>query len=108
MQAVIANQSGRIHHGAGHSALQLNRPTYAFLPAEFIEEGGFTKTRYLTSRWPSINGGANPLAIGSHVLPDATRQVSPRSKCPILKEFLCRLKTIAAVKANEPPDEPNR
>lgn len=99
MQAVIANQTGRIHHAAAHSALQKTRPTYAFLPEGFVAEGGFAKAQYLASRWPSINASANPHSIGSHVLPDASKPVSPRSRCPILREFLLRLKTIAAVKA---------
>ena len=98
MLAIIAGQKGRIHHGAAHSALQKTRPTYAFLPAEFITEGGFAKAKYLASRWPSINAGANPNAIGSHILPDATKPVSPRSKCPILAEYLTRVEVIANVK----------
>ena len=108
MQIVIADQTGRIHHAAGHSALQQTRPTYAFLPDGFVAEGGYAKAQYLASRWPSINAGANPHAIGSHMIPDASKPVTPRSRCPILREFLIRLITIAAVKANEPPDEPNR
>lgn len=101
MHAIIADQSGRIYHGASHSALQKTRPTYAFIPAEFVTERGFAKCRYLTSRWPSINASANPLAIGSHVLPDATKPVSPRSRCPVLREFLTQVELIAAVKANQ-------
>lgn len=99
MHALTGNQSGRVHHGAGHSALQKTRPIYAFIPAEFMSETGFAKARYLASRWPSINAGANPYAIGSHVLPDATKPVSPRSRCPILREFLIQIKPVAAVKA---------
>ena len=98
MYALIANHRGRIHHGAGHSALQKTRPTYAFVPEEFVTESGFARTRYLASRWPSINASANPLAIGSNVLPDATKPVSPRNRCPILREFLTRLESIAAVR----------
>ncbi len=98
MQAIIANQSGRIHHAAGHSALQKTRPTYAFLPVGFMVEGGFTKALYLASRWPSINAGANPHALGSHIIPDASKPVSPHSRCPVLREFLTRLKIVAAVK----------
>lgn len=104
----IANHAGRIHHAAQHPEIVKIRPCYAFIPENYFSANGFERRRYLASRWPSINAGANPHAIGSHVLPDATRPVSLHSKCPILKEFLCRLKTIAAVKANEPPDEPNR
>jgi hypothetical protein len=102
MQIVIAHQTGRIHHAVGHSALQKNRPTYAFLPDGFVVGGGFAKAQYLVSRWPSINAGANPHAIGSHIIPDASKPVSPRSHCLILREFLARLKTIAAVKAIPP------
>jgi|GEM_PF-4802024 len=104
----IANQTGRIHHAAQHPELASIRPCYAFVPENYFGKNGFERIRYLTSRWPSINAGGNPNAIGSHVLPDATRPVSSRSKCPILLEFITRIKTIAAVKANEPPDEPNR
>ncbi len=102
MHIVVAEHSGHIHHAASHSALQKTRPTYAFLPDEFVVEGGFAKAQYLASRWPSINAGANPHAIGSHIIPDASKPVSPRSRCPILREFLIHLKTIAAVKAIPP------
>ena len=105
MQVVIAHQAGRIHHAAGHSALQKNRPTYAFLPEGFVAEGGFSKPRYLASRWPGINSGANPHSIGSHIIPDAGKPVSPRSRCPIIREFLTRLETIAAIKAIPPTVE---
>ena len=104
MHIVVAEHSGHIHHAAGHSALQQTRPTYAFLPDGFVAEGGFAKAQYLASRWPSINAGANPYAIGSHIIPDAGKPVSPRSRCPILREFLTRLKTIAAVKASPPTE----
>jgi hypothetical protein len=99
MQIVIAHQTGRIHHAAGHSALQKTRPTYAFLPDGFVVGGGFAKAQYLASRWPSINTSANPNAIGSHIIPDASKPVSPRSRCPVLREFLTHLKIIAVVKA---------
>lgn len=103
----IANQTGRIYHAEQHSELAKIRPCYAFIPQNYFGVNGFQRRRYVTSRWPSINAGANPLAIGSHVLPDSKRPVSSRSKCPILKEFLCSLKTIAAVKTNRPTDEPD-
>lgn len=102
MHVVVAEHTGRIHHAAGHSAFQNTRPTYAFLPKSFVVEGGFAKAQYIASRWPSINCGANPLAIGSHVMPDATKPVAQKSKCPILREFLARLETIATVKNPKP------
>jgi hypothetical protein len=98
MHILIANQIGRVHHGAGHAAFQKTRPTYAFIPEAFFNEVGFEKSRYLVSRWPSINAGANPLAVGSHVIPDAQKPVSIRNRCPILREFLRRIEQIAAVK----------
>jgi hypothetical protein len=42
-----------------------------------------------------INAGANPLAIGSHVIPDPARPVCIRSRCPILIEFLEQIAAIA-------------
>ncbi len=98
----IANQTGRIHHAAQHSSLQETRPCYAFVPEEYFVEGGFSKTRYLASRWPSINCTANPNAVGSHVIPDAGKPVSPRSRCPILREFKTQLKIVASVKTTQP------
>jgi hypothetical protein len=98
MHVLIANQIGRIHHAVGHHALAQTRPVYAFIPEVHFEENGFQKGRYLVSRWPSINCTANPNGVGSHVIPDPTRPAKPRSRCPVLREFLTRLETIAAVK----------
>lgn len=98
MHAIIAQQIGRIHHAAGHPALVKTRPTYAFVPEAFFDESGFQRGCYLASRWPGINCGANPLAVGSHVIPDSERPVNIRSRCPILAEFLRRLETFAAIK----------
>lgn len=100
MHAVIAQKLGRIHHAIQHPALRKTRPTYCFVPESHFEENGFQKGRYLASRWPSINGGANPLAVGSHVIPDPKQPVSIRSKCPVLREFLLKVETIATVKSN--------
>ena len=100
MHAVIAQQLGRIHHALQHPALRKTRPTYCFVPEDFFGEHGMEKSRYLASRWPSINCGANPLAVGSHVIPDPQNPVSMRSRCPILSEFLRKLETIATVKSN--------
>ncbi len=98
MHAIIGTSIGRIHHAVGHHALARTRPTYAFIPEGFFSECGFQKSRYLASRWPSINAGANPLGVGSHVIPDPMRPAELRSRCPILAEFLARLETIAAIK----------
>lgn len=98
MHAVIANQIGRIHHAAGHPALQKTRPVYCWIPEGFFDETGINRGRYLVSRWPSINCSANPLALGSHVVPDPGKPVNIRSRCPVLAEFLRRLEHVAAVK----------
>lgn len=99
MHAIIANQIGRIHHAAGNTHLQKTRPTYCFVPEEHFSETGLEKSRYITSRWPTINCGANTLAIGSHVIPDPERPANIRSRCPFLREFLQRLEVIASIKA---------
>ena len=98
MIIVIANQIGRIHHAVQHPALSKTRPVYCYVPEEYFWENGLDRGRYLVSLWPSINCSANPLAIGSHVIPDALKPVSIRSHCPILKEFLQRLEKVAGVK----------
>lgn len=98
MTLSFKNQIGRVHHAAGNKHLQETRPTYCYIPEEFFGEKGYEKSRYLVSRWPSINAGANPLAVGSHVLPDAVRPANIKSQCPILRGFLARLETIAAAK----------
>lgn len=98
MTLLLKNHIGRVHHAAGNKHLQETRPTYCYIPEEFFGENGYEKSRYLVSRWPSINAGANPLAVGSHVLPDAARPANLRSRCPILREFLARLESIATVK----------
>ena len=98
MHAVIAQSLGRVHHAAGHHALQKTRPVYCWVPEAHFGPGGFEKSRYLVSRWPGINCTANPLAFGSHVLPDPARPADLRSRCPILREFLRRIEQIAAVK----------
>jgi hypothetical protein len=95
---IIANNIGRIHHATGNKNLLKTRPTYCYVPEEFFGPEGFQKSRYLVSRWPSINCSANPLAVGSHVIPDASRPVNLRSRCPILADFLQHIETIAAVK----------
>lgn len=99
MHTVIANQIGRVHHAAQHPGLAKTRPVYAFIPEDFFAENGYQKSRYLASRWPSINCSANPHAIGSHVIPDPGSPVNIRSRCPALREFLVRLESIAAIKA---------
>ncbi len=98
MHAIISCQIGRVLHAASHAALRKTRPTYAFIPEEFFDADGFQRGRYLVSQWPSINCGANPLAIGSHVIPDPENPVNIRSRCPVLAEFLRRIETIAAIK----------
>lgn len=98
MHAIINQQIGRIHHAAGHPDLAKTRPVYAFIPEGFFTEAGFQKSRYLSSRWPSSNCGANPHAVGSHVVPDEEKPADIRSRCPVLAEFLRRLETIAAGK----------
>lgn len=98
MHAIIANQIGRIHHAAGNVSLAKIRPVYAFVPEEHFGANGFLKGRYLISLWPGINCGANPLSVGSHVIPDLERPVSIRNRCPVLREFLDRVEQIASVK----------
>ena len=98
MHAVISQNLGRILHAAGHPALRKTRPVYCFVPEKFFDENGFQKGKYLVSRWPSINCSANPLAVGSHVIPDTERPLENKS-CPVLREFLRRLETFAAIKA---------
>ena len=99
MHAVINNQLGRIHHADCHLDLQKTRPTYCFIPEAFFGESGLDRSRYLESRWPSINAGANPDSIGSHVIPDLEAPANIRSRCLILKEFISRVEIIARVKA---------
>lgn len=99
MMTVIAGNIGRIHHAVQHPALRKTRPCYAFVPEEHFSEAGFEKPRHLASRWPSINAGANPLGIGSHVIPDPENPVSIRSRCPVLREYLTKLEAIAIVKS---------
>lgn len=98
MHFVIFQQIGRVFHAASHPALAKTRPTYAFVPEEYFGETGLSRGRYLASRWPSINCSANPLAVGSHVIPDTEKPVKIQSRCPILAEFLRRLETIATIK----------
>lgn len=52
----------------------------------FVPEGQ-SCSAYKGSRWPFINTGANPNAIGSHVFPDWRRPVR-MSACPTLGKFL--------------------
>ncbi len=91
------NLIGRVHHAIQHPALEKTRPVYCFIPEEHFGENGFEKGRYLASRWPSVNCSSNPLAIGSHVIP-SEKPVNPRSRCPVLREFLARLEIVAEVK----------
>ena len=99
MHVVISQNLGRIHHAQGHPALRKTRPVYCFIPEKFFDENGFQKGRYLVSRWPSINCSANPLAVGSHVIPDTERPFENKFRCPILQEFLHRLEIFAVIKA---------
>lgn len=98
MHAVIGEEIGRVHHAVAHPSLMKTRPTYVFIPEKFFGENGLEKSRYIASRWPGINCGANPFAVGSHVIPDSKNPVSIRSRCPILAEFLRRLEIITNVK----------
>ena len=102
MHTVIASHRGRVHHAAQHPILGKARPIYCFIPEVHFGKTGYQKNLYLASQWPSINCGANPNAIGSHVFPDTERPAKTRSRCPVLREFLTRLETIASVKATQP------
>jgi hypothetical protein len=99
MRVIIAQRTGRVHHAAGNPNLQITRPTYAFVPEEFFSKTGLDMSRYLASRWPSINCGANPNGTGSHVLPNPAKTANIRSRCRVLRKFLTRLETIASSKA---------
>lgn len=99
MHTVIHEQIGRVYHAAGHRALQKTRPVYCFVPEVHFGPDGFQKSRYLVSRWPAINCGANLLGLGSHVIPDTEKPANLRSRCPLLAEFLRQLEQIATVKA---------
>ena len=99
MHTVIADSIGRVLHAAGHPDLSKTRPVYAYVPEEYFGPEGFRRAGYLRSPWPSINAGANPLAVGSHVIPDPARPVCIRSRCPILIEFLTQLAAIAPAKS---------
>lgn len=92
---IAGNQIGRIFYGIQHPAFRKTRPLYAFVPEHHFSSNEFQKNRYLLSRWPSINCGANPFGIGSHVVPDPLRSVSPRSRCNVLAEFIRRLETVS-------------
>lgn len=98
MTACIAGHYGRVFRAAGQVDLQQTRPVYAFVPLECIDDNGFDLQRYLASRWPSANCGANPHAIGSHVIPNPTHPVNTQSRCPVLAEFLTNIESIARVK----------
>ncbi|MFN4804525.1 MAG: hypothetical protein ACK56K_04640 [Akkermansiaceae bacterium] len=98
MHLVIEKQTGRIFYALGQTDLQQTRPVYAFVPDDFFEGDQFLKRSYLASRWPSAHCGANPNALGSHVIPNPNKPVLPNSTCPILAEFVMRLKQIASVK----------
>lgn len=98
MHFVINHSIGRVHHGAGHPDLSKTRPIYAYIPEEYFNGDGFNRGAYMMSRWPSINCAANPLGIGSHVIPDPARPVSIRSRCPILTDFLAQLALIMPAK----------
>lgn len=98
MILLIANTIGRVHHAVQHPDLAKTRPAYAFVPEEFFGAGRLARGRYLVSLWPSINCSANPYGIGSHVLPDLGKPVALKSRCPVLREFLSRMETIATIK----------
>ncbi|TAE86025.1 MAG: hypothetical protein EAZ82_12240 [Verrucomicrobia bacterium] len=95
---LLNNHIGRVHHAIQHPALSKTRPAYAFIPEAHFGPDGFQKSRYLVSRWPSVNCSANPLAVGSHIIPDPQKPVNPRNRCPVLREFLARLEIVAGVK----------
>lgn len=98
MIAVIQDCIGRVYHAVGQPFLQITRPVYCWVPQEFFGKNGFEKSRYLASRWPSINCSANPLTVGSHVIPDEENPANIGSRCPVLRDFLLQIETIASVK----------
>lgn len=84
MRFVVHGQTGQIYQAKGHPDFQRARPLYCFVPH------GQNPDSYMDSRWPSINAGANPNAIGSHVFPDVKRPVG-NLDCPTLKLFIHNL-----------------
>lgn len=98
MGFVVHGQTGQIYHAKGHPDFQRVRPLYCFVPHG--QSPGF----YMDSRWPSINAGANPNSIGSHVLPDFNRPVSRNLRCPVLTAFLANIpRYIGKVCAEDQP-----
>lgn len=85
MRVVIQGFPGTIYHGKGHPYFQIRRPLYCFVPH------GQSLATHLDSRWLSVNAGANPNAIGSHVVPDVTRPVPQGWTCPVLTAFIANL-----------------
>jgi len=81
VRLVIDGKPGRVFYAEGHPDLMRVRPVYCFVPE------GQPRSTYAGSCWPSINTGANPNAIGSHVFPDWSRPV-PISECLTLRRFL--------------------
>lgn len=84
MGLIIQGYAGQIFHAQGHPDLLKVRLLYCFVP------DGMDLSAYAESRWPSVNAGANPNAIGSHVFPDLQNPVSNKN-CPTLKLFLTNL-----------------
>ena len=85
MRAVIQGRPGIIYYGKGLPCFQNHRRLYCFVP------DSQSPATHLDPRWLSVNAGANPHAIGSHVLPDFTRPVPQEWTCPVLTAFLANL-----------------
>ena len=98
MHTLIHDHLGRVLHAASHPDLARVRPTFAFVPEGLFNGDGFSRSAYLCSHWPCLNMDANPLSVGSHVMPDPDRPVSIRSRCQILAQFLQQLAHIVACK----------
>ncbi len=81
MRLVVEDTPGEIFFGEAHPDFLQLRPLYCFVP------DGTSYKNYGDSRWPSINSGANPHAVGSHVLPNWSRPAR-NLDCPTLKKFV--------------------
>lgn len=64
MRLVVQDTPGEIFFAEAHPDCLEIRPLYCFVPV------GISRATYGDSSWPSINSGANPHGIGSHVFPN--------------------------------------
>lgn len=83
---------GKIFEALAQEDIATIRPMLCFVPERLLENGKLQLDTYQKENWDSINAGANPLAVGSHVFPNLQKEITEENQETLA--FLSRIKRL--------------